>query len=87
MGVVASFEKLSDAADRVVTGFVVILLLGLTAVVTLQIVARVFFEAFSWTEELSRFLGDPDLPENRVHPTVGAKHARRAPSPPPTSMP
>jgi TRAP-type transport system small permease protein len=49
-------KRLSDGADRVVTWFVVVLLLGLTAVVTLQIIARVFFEAFSWTEELSRYL-------------------------------
>ena len=55
MGVIC-FKRLSDVADRVVTWFVVVLLLGLTAVVTLQIVARVFFEAFSWTEELSRYL-------------------------------
>ncbi len=53
---VACLKKLSDGVDRVVTGFVVVILLGLTAVVTLQIVARVFFEAFSWTEELSRYL-------------------------------
>jgi len=50
------FKRLSDGADRVVTWFVVLLLLGLTAVVTLQIIARVFFDAFSWTEELSRYL-------------------------------
>ncbi len=53
---VACLKKVSDGVDRVVTGFVVVILLGLTAVVTLQIVARVFFEAFSWTEELSRYL-------------------------------
>ena len=53
---VIGLKKLSDGTDRVVTWFVVILLLGLTAVVTLQIIARVFFEAFSWTEELSRYL-------------------------------
>ncbi|HSR13127.1 MAG TPA: TRAP transporter small permease [Thermodesulfobacteriota bacterium] len=50
------FKKLSDGTDRVVTWAVVVMLLGLTAVVTLQIIARVFFEAFSWTEELSRYL-------------------------------
>jgi TRAP-type transport system small permease protein len=56
MMAVTCFKRLSDGADRVVTWFVVVLLLGLTAVVTLQIIARVFFEAFSWTEELSRYL-------------------------------
>ena len=56
MMAVTGFKRLSDGADRVVTWFVVGLLLGLTAVVTLQIIARVFFEAFSWTEELSRYL-------------------------------
>lgn len=49
-------KKLSDGVDRGVTWFVVLMLLGLTAVVTLQIIARVFFEAFTWTEELSRYL-------------------------------
>ncbi len=53
---VSSLKRLSDGVDRVVTGFVVVILLGLTTVVTLQIIARVFFEAFSWTEELSRYL-------------------------------
>lgn len=56
MMAVTGFKRLSNGTDRVVTWFVVLLLLGLTAVVTLQIIARVFFEAFSWTEELSRYL-------------------------------
>ncbi len=56
MTAVTGFKKLSDGTDRVVTWLVIILLLGLTTVVTLQIIARVFFEAFSWTEELSRYL-------------------------------
>jgi len=56
MMAVTGFKRLSDGADRVVTWFVIVMLLGLTAVVTLQIIARVFFEAFSWTEELSRYL-------------------------------
>jgi TRAP-type C4-dicarboxylate transport system permease small subunit len=56
MMAVTCLKRLSDGVDRVVTWFVVIMLLGLTAVVTMQIIARVFFEAFSWTEELSRYL-------------------------------
>ena len=53
---VTCFKRLSDGIDKVITWFVVVILLGLTAVVTMQIIARVFFEAFSWTEELSRYL-------------------------------
>lgn len=56
MTAVIGLKRFSDAADRVVTLCVILILLGLTAVVTLQIIARVFFEAFSWTEELSRYL-------------------------------
>ncbi len=56
MMAVTALKKISDSTDRVVTWFVIAMLLWLTAVVTLQIIARVFFEAFSWTEELSRYL-------------------------------
>ena len=56
MTAVTCLKRLSDGVDRVVTWSVVVILLGLTAVVTMQIIARVFFEAFSWTEELSRYL-------------------------------
>jgi len=53
---VTCLKRLSDRVDRIVTWSVVVMLLGLTAVVTMQIIARVFFEALSWTEELSRYL-------------------------------
>ena len=53
---VTCLKRLSDGVDRIVTWSVVVMLLGLTAVVTMQIIARVFFEALSWTEELSRYL-------------------------------
>jgi len=56
MMAVTCLKRLSDGVDRIVTWSVVVMLLGLTGVVTMQIIARVFFEAFSWTEELSRYL-------------------------------
>ncbi|MEW6661148.1 MAG: TRAP transporter small permease [Bacillota bacterium] len=49
-------RKISDAVDWLVTRFVFLLIVALILVISLQIISRVFFSAYSWTEELSRYL-------------------------------
>ncbi len=50
------FESTADLIDSVISKFVLLLLLGMFVVINLQIISREFFTAFSWTEELSRYL-------------------------------
>lgn len=50
------FEKISNILDKILQVTVFTLITGMIITVTLQIVARVFFTALSWTEELSRYL-------------------------------
>lgn len=52
-------ERLGNIADlmnSVISKFVLFLLLGMLVVINLQIISRELFTAFSWTEELSRYL-------------------------------
>lgn len=53
----ASFlSRLSDLADWVMCRLVFLAVTALTLTITLQIAARIFFDALPWTEELSRYL-------------------------------
>lgn len=56
MSATALLTRLSDLADWVMCRLVFLTLSLLTLTITLQIIARVFFAALPWTEELSRYL-------------------------------
>lgn len=49
-------EKIADYLNSVLSIFVLSLVIAMFIVINLQIISREFFTAFSWTEELSRFL-------------------------------
>jgi TRAP-type C4-dicarboxylate transport system permease small subunit len=48
--------KLSHGLDRAMIGTVFLLVAAMVIVTTLQVVFRVFFNALTWSEELSRYL-------------------------------
>jgi TRAP-type C4-dicarboxylate transport system permease small subunit len=48
--------KLSHGLDRAMIGLVFLLVSAMVIVTTLQVVFRVFFNALTWSEELSRYL-------------------------------
>ncbi len=48
--------KTSDIIDKIVQWFVFTAIFLMTIIISLQIIFRVFFDALSWTEELSRYL-------------------------------
>ena len=48
--------KLSYGIDRAMIGTVFLLVAAMVIVTTLQVVFRVFFNALTWSEELSRYL-------------------------------
>ena len=47
--------RLSYGLDRAMVGMVFLLVAAMVIVTTLQVVFRVFFNALTWSEELSRF--------------------------------
>ncbi len=49
-------KKLSDLVDRVTGKVVVVLIIAMIITITLQILTRIFAQALTWTEELSRYL-------------------------------
>ena len=49
-------KSLSKILDKILQLAVFILITGMIITVSLQIIARVFFTALSWTEEMSRYL-------------------------------
>lgn len=56
MPLVSFLSRLSDLADWVMSRLVFLAVTALTLTITLQIAARIFFDALPWTEELSRYL-------------------------------
>ncbi len=48
--------RVGDVIDRVMRILSIIMLSALVIVITLQVIFRFFFTAFSWSEEVSRFL-------------------------------
>ena len=48
--------RLSYGLDRAMVGMVFLLVAAMVIVTTLQVVFRVFFNALTWSEELSRYL-------------------------------
>ena len=51
-----TLKSLSNILDKILQIAVFILITGMIITVSLQIIARVFFTALSWTEEMSRYL-------------------------------
>lgn len=55
-GVQQAVKRLSDFLNVAATYVTFLLIVGMIAVITLQVIMRVFFTAGSWTEELARYL-------------------------------
>lgn len=49
-------DNVADLINIIMSKTVLTLLLGMLVIINLQIISREFFTAFSWTEELSRYL-------------------------------
>lgn len=56
MSVAKAVKKASDFVDKISCWFVVLLIGGMVFFTAIQIIARVFFEALSWSEEITRYL-------------------------------
>lgn len=56
MSVAKAVKKASDAIDKVGCWLVVLAMAGMVLFTSIQIIARVFFEALSWSEEITRYL-------------------------------
>jgi len=51
-----TLHKLGQALERIFHYICILLITVLVVIITIQVIFRVFFTAFSWTEEVSRFL-------------------------------
>ena len=51
-----SIHKASDLIDRICCAMIIILIAMMVLVTSLQIICRVFFNALSWSEEVTRYL-------------------------------
>lgn len=49
-------KRISDAIDNIIMKAVFLSVVGMIISISLQILFRVFFDALTWTEELSRYL-------------------------------
>jgi TRAP-type C4-dicarboxylate transport system permease small subunit len=49
-------KKASDFVDMIGCGLLILTMAGMVFFTSLQIIARVFFTALSWSEELTRYL-------------------------------
>lgn len=56
MSGVKALRKLSDSIDALIMKVVFVAIVGMIVSISLQIIFRVFFDALTWTEELSRYL-------------------------------
>lgn len=56
MAITRSLERLSNSVDWLIIRLVFVLFAGLVITTTMQVVFRVFFNALTWSEELSRYL-------------------------------
>lgn len=56
MSVAKAVKKASDVIDRICCGIVVLTMGGMVLFTSVQIIARVFFQALSWSEEATRYL-------------------------------
>ena len=56
MSIVKAINKASDFVDRIGCWIVILSMIGMVFFTSIQIIARVFFEALSWSEEITRYL-------------------------------
>ena len=56
MSVVRVIKKASDFVDKIGCWLVILTMIGMVFFTSIQIIARVFFEALSWSEEITRYL-------------------------------
>lgn len=56
MSVAKAVKKASDGLDRICCWIVVLTMGGMVLFTSVQIIARVFFQALSWSEEATRYL-------------------------------
>lgn len=56
MSIVKAINKASDFVDRIGCWIVILSMIGMVFFTSIQIIARVFFESLSWSEEITRYL-------------------------------
>ncbi len=56
MKIAVVFKKISDFLDSLIMKLVFVSIVGMIISISLQILFRVFFDALTWTEEVSRYL-------------------------------
>jgi TRAP-type C4-dicarboxylate transport system permease small subunit len=54
--VLKALKKSSDFIDKISSLFVILTVSGMVFFTSIQIIARIFFEALSWSEEVTRYL-------------------------------
>lgn len=56
MSIAKAIKKASDFVDKIGSFLVISTMVGMVFFTSIQIIARVFFEALSWSEEITRYL-------------------------------
>ena len=56
MPIAKAIKKSSDFIDKIGCWLVVLMVAGMVFFTSIQIIARVFFDALSWSEEITRYL-------------------------------
>ncbi|MGD9568564.1 MAG: TRAP transporter small permease [Sedimentibacter sp.] len=56
MSIAKAIKKASDFVDKIGCWLVILTMTGMVFFTSIQIIARVFFEALSWSEEITRYL-------------------------------
>ena len=51
--------RLSDSLNMVSEAVLFVMMTGMSAVTTLQVICRIFFDALIWSEELTTYLQTP----------------------------
>ena len=56
MSIAKVIKKASDFVDKIGSFLLILTMIGMVFFTSIQIIARVFFEALSWSEEITRYL-------------------------------
>jgi TRAP-type C4-dicarboxylate transport system permease small subunit len=56
LSIAKAIKKASDFVDKIGSFLVILTMVGMVFFTSIQIIARVFFEALSWSEEITRYL-------------------------------
>lgn len=54
--IVKAIKKASDFIDKIGCGLLILTMIGMVFFTSIQIIARVFFTALAWSEEVTRYL-------------------------------